>query len=327
MYFFNTDMLLVCILQLSTISLSRADPGNKFREKTHCDWVTLHSTKFKGSIVLIVRSMRNQKFSEGNMEASELECSLTVENFNSNGVVTKRRCYKSITVVLGRDEFRDIALRIVSSQSPLGKPFLLKDISIHKRFAHEGKATIKLLTQKLQIMFSNCPPNQLIAFLKCLSLKLSQSKQNGLTCNRRRMLSDKPRSFENISPLTDKDFTETTRSKKRPLDDNSAITPKRIKTSGNENQLGANCESSQARKRLNIISSLQTNFTAEQMAVINAVKAGRSVFFTGSAGTGKSYLLKRLLSMLPPQSTFVTASTGVAACHIGGTTLHAFAGV
>ena len=128
------------------------------------------------------------------MEASELECCLTVENLNSNGVVTKRRTYKSITVVLGRDEFRDIALRIVSSQSPLGKTFLLKELTIHKRFLQEGKATIKLLTQKIQIMFSNCPPNQLAAFLKCLSLKLAQSKQNGIASNRRRLLSDKVRS-------------------------------------------------------------------------------------------------------------------------------------
>ena len=128
------------------------------------------------------------------MEASELECCLTVEHLNSNGVVTKRRTYKSITVVLGRDEFRDIALRIVSSQSPLGKTFLLKELTIHKRFLQEGKATIKLLTQKIQIMFSNCPPNQLAAFLKCLSLKLAQSKQNGIASNRRRLLSDKVRS-------------------------------------------------------------------------------------------------------------------------------------
>lgn len=246
-----------------------------------------------------------------------------VESLNSNGVVTKRRTYKNITVVLGRDEFRDIALRIVSSQSPLGKTFLLKELTIHKRFLQEGKATIKLLTQKIQIMFSNCPPNQLAAFLKCLSLKLAQSKQNGLTSNRRRLLSEKARAFENISPLTEKDFTMGSR--KRPLDDKNGVTPKRIKTTVKENTTGQGNKAT-ARKRLHCLSPFQINLIPEQMAVVNAIRAGRSVFFTGSAGTGKSYLLKRLITMLPPQSTFVTASTGAAACHIGGTTLHAFAG-
>ena len=260
------------------------------------------------------------------MEASELECCLTVESVNANGAVTKRRTYKTVKVVLGRDEFRDIALRIVSNQSPLGKTFLLKEISIHKRFLQEGKATIKLLAQKTQIMFSNCPPNQLAAFLKCLSLKLGQNKQMGFVGNRKRLLSEKPRSFDNISPLTDKDFAVQSGCKKRPLDENNTTTPKRIKTF--EAEKLANCREGNngPRKRLNCLSSFQIKLTAEQMAIVNAVRTGRSVFFTGSAGTGKSFLLKRLIGMLPPQSTFVTASTGVAACHIGGTTIHAFAG-
>ena len=45
------------------------------------------------------------------------------------------------------------------------------------------------------------------------------------------------------------------------------------------------------------------------------------------AGTGKSLVLKHILRALPDDSTFVTASTGLAACALGGTTLHAFAGV
>jgi len=51
------------------------------------------------------------------------------------------------------------------------------------------------------------------------------------------------------------------------------------------------------------------------------------VFFTGCAGTGKSLLLRHILAALPAGATFATASTGLAACALGGTTLNAFAGV
>ena len=250
---------------------------------------------------------------------------LTVENLNSNGVVTKRRTFKSVTVVSGRNEFRDIALRIVSHWLVVNfrwDRLFLKELTIHKQLLQEGKATIKLLTQKIQIMFSHCPPNQLATFLKCLSLKLAQSKQNGIASNRRRLLSDKVRSYENISPLTDNDFTVGR--KKRPLEDKNGVTPKRIKTTGrkSDSNCGNDEHSGPERRRLRSLSSFQMNLIPEQRAVINAIRAGKSVFFTGSAGTGKSYLLKRLITMLPPQSIFITASTGAAACHIGGTTRH-----
>jgi len=52
-----------------------------------------------------------------------------------------------------------------------------------------------------------------------------------------------------------------------------------------------------------------------------------SYTFSGSAGTGKSFLLRYIVNTLPPDVTMVTASTGASACLIGGVTLHSFAGI
>ncbi|KAL8373775.1 hypothetical protein RB599_000815 [Gaeumannomyces hyphopodioides] len=58
-----------------------------------------------------------------------------------------------------------------------------------------------------------------------------------------------------------------------------------------------------------------------------------SVFFTGPAGTGKSVLMRAIISDLKkkwakdPDRLAVTASTGIAACNIGGMTLHSFSGI
>ncbi|OQE07222.1 hypothetical protein PENVUL_c014G03312 [Penicillium vulpinum] len=72
----------------------------------------------------------------------------------------------------------------------------------------------------------------------------------------------------------------------------------------------------------------------EQRAVLEAVvDRGKSMFFTGSAGTGKSVLMREIIAKLrntyrkEPDRIAVTASTGLAACNIGGVTLHSFAGI
>lgn len=69
----------------------------------------------------------------------------------------------------------------------------------------------------------------------------------------------------------------------------------------------------------------------EQQRVIDLALKGKSLFFTGSAGTGKSVLLKEMIKALKqkymPGEVAVTASTGLAGFHIGGMTLHSFAGI
>ncbi|KAG9096158.1 hypothetical protein FRC06_008977 [Ceratobasidium sp. 370] len=69
--------------------------------------------------------------------------------------------------------------------------------------------------------------------------------------------------------------------------------------------------------------------SGEQKDVLRRVLAGESLFFTGSAGTGKSVLLREIIKALtrPTDDVAVTASTGIAAFNIGGKTLHSFAGV
>lgn len=71
----------------------------------------------------------------------------------------------------------------------------------------------------------------------------------------------------------------------------------------------------------------------EQVHVLDmVVNEGKSVFFTGSAGTGKSVLLREIITGLRKKhksydSVAITASTGLAACNIGGVTLHSFSGI
>ncbi|KAI5065568.1 hypothetical protein GOP47_0020263 [Adiantum capillus-veneris] len=71
--------------------------------------------------------------------------------------------------------------------------------------------------------------------------------------------------------------------------------------------------------------------SSQQRKVLLAIASGKSIFITGSAGTGKSYLLHEAVNTLKNMhgslSVFVTASTGLAGCAIGGTTLHSFAGI
>lgn len=66
-----------------------------------------------------------------------------------------------------------------------------------------------------------------------------------------------------------------------------------------------------------------------QEKALEFLKSGRNVFLTGSAGTGKTYVLNKFISHLKANKieVAITASTGIAATHIFGTTIHSWAGM
>lgn len=64
----------------------------------------------------------------------------------------------------------------------------------------------------------------------------------------------------------------------------------------------------------------------QERALRAVVEERRNVFITGKAGTGKTYLIHKIVEDFPG-IVAVTATTGVAATHIDGCTLHSFAGM
>ncbi len=56
---------------------------------------------------------------------------------------------------------------------------------------------------------------------------------------------------------------------------------------------------------------------------------GENVFLTGKAGAGKTYVLNEYIKYLKSKNipVAITASTGIAATHLGGTTIHSWSGI
>ncbi len=66
-----------------------------------------------------------------------------------------------------------------------------------------------------------------------------------------------------------------------------------------------------------------------QYQALKILKSGVNVFLTGSAGTGKTFLLNQFVSYLKKAKikVAVTASTGIAATHLEGRTIHSWSGI
>ena len=66
-----------------------------------------------------------------------------------------------------------------------------------------------------------------------------------------------------------------------------------------------------------------------QKEALDILKTGRNVFLTGAAGSGKTYVLREYIEYLKglDANIGITASTGIAATHMGGITIHSWSGI
>jgi hypothetical protein len=66
-----------------------------------------------------------------------------------------------------------------------------------------------------------------------------------------------------------------------------------------------------------------------QAQTLDILKTGANVFLTGEPGSGKTHVLNQYIEWLEARgiSVAVTASTGIAATHIGGMTIHSWSGI
>ncbi|XP_068263222.1 ATP-dependent DNA helicase PIF1 [Nyctibius grandis] len=240
------------------------------------------------------------------MEDAELRCTVAVEQPLPGAQAPRRRVMRGALVLLGRNELRQPVLRVVggSSGAAAALSFALTGdaVRLFTRFAGDGRAAVRVGPGGAQVLLSDCPPDALRRFLRLLQLKVAAGPRGAPRGPR--LLDRPPPAFAVISPLQERDLLRA---------------PGRLR--GGEARGERPAEVPRAERRP------PARLSAEQEAVLGAVRSGKSVFFTGCAGTGKSFLLKKIVGSLPPKSTYATASTGVAACHIGGTTLHTFAGI
>lgn len=247
---------------------------------------------------------------------SFLSCAVTLE-WMTQGSITRKVHYKTASLRLIRNEFREMYMEITSEKHAAIR-FALKGINVFKKFMAEGKASVKFQDAGCTLFISNAPPTNLVGFLRTIFVKMTGDKDQGSSNTtpskqtmRSKLLSGKAQAFEEISPVTVADLNNA--KKNLPKSTLTTPSPPSKKRKMDDGVRGP------APKKLYSPSPLSntSSLNPEQQRVLEACLGGKNIFFTGSAGTGKSFLLKRIVAALPPDVTVATASTGVAACHVG----------
>lgn len=247
-------------------------------------------------------------------EDTVITCAVSIEWLNAQGISVRKISHRSATLRLIRSDTRELFIEVNTEKAPTATRLSLRDIVVHKKFMNEGKASIKFNREKCTLYASNAPPGLLMNFLRTLFIKMTSSvtpdpnnPSAKLQDVRTRMLSENPSKFDDISPVTN---LELARAKKMAgLSKATPTTPSPPSKKRKFDQIGSgNRNDSSAKgnlvKKANVEATVdveqQIRLNDEQNEVLKACINGKNVFFTGSAGTGKSFLLKKIISVLPP---------------------------
>jgi hypothetical protein len=254
---------------------------------------------------------------------------------SSNQYMNPEKLHKSAIVGLYRPKLEDedtddwsidkktIILTIETKTHNL--KYKLKRLEISSKFVNDGKASLKLVDENIYLLISNTPSLTLINFINFLRIKMSKS--NTVAASSLSKSNNKENKFVNkllsnvqctiplnqmatISPLCEKEVNEALNGKKQPCGSfsNSPITSRVKKPFQNvANNLNSQTRTNQSPASLNkskmprcasSSSNLLVQLTEEQKFVLKSIREGNNVFFTGSGGVGKSFLINLIQKRL-----------------------------
>ena len=247
------------------------------------------------------------------MHIEPVTCAVVTLCPRTGRILASRKHHRTRVAFCLDDDDRKVL--VVGADAKTAQEFAVAGgVRVHTKFVSAGKATLTIVRRNIQIMLSEADPSDLTRWCTSLTSGAPPPKKDSLP------LGGAPTIFS-LPP-------------KRHLGPSSPAGANIARQTGaagsppNVAKMSRPPDASPPSRPQQLSPNALSTLTSEQQEVLRqVVLEGRSVFFTGGAGVGKSFLLKQLVGRLDPTRTFVTASTGIAACGVGGVTIHHWAGI